>query len=228
MRLFDEKVTVFAASLPWEAQYLSEKIFKMENIVSKDGFSISAGYWRERPVLVLVSGVGSARAALAHQFVHSNFNVKRVVIFGLAGALRKGMKVGDIVIPEAAGLVGGEQADFKPLEMVPTAHDYDGDVFCGGVVLQSDKPLGPREKMALAVGNAVCVDMESHTASSIARLHGVPCSVIRAISDEIDTVVDLAKPKGDARFMAAAKVAAERNSIFIEKAMTANIGAVFS
>jgi len=215
LTLCNEKVMVLAAALPIESHFLIKRLSKVEKIVSKDICSISAGYAYGRRIFVLTSGPGGLNAALAHEFLHTNFEVGQVITFGLAGSLNEDLSVGDIVIPTAVGLAEGGEDDDLPLDPINRRVAYGGNVTFGGLALQSSQPLGPERKRALGGRRAICVDMESHTAATIAKKHGACHSVVRVISDEMDTPLNLTNPKADTMFMAAARVAVERNAEFL-------------
>lgn len=223
MTLCNEKVMVLAAALPMESSFFLKMLSKVEKIVTKATFSISTGYTHGKRIFLLTSGPGGDNATLAHEFLHSNLNVGQVITFGLAGALEKNLSVGDIVIPSSVGVAEGGPDDDLPLDPVYQAAEYRGDVFCGGLALQSSQPLGPEQKRTLSGRGAICVDMESHTAATIAKKHDARHSVVRVISDEVNTPLDLTNPKADVRFMASARMAGERNARFLD-AMLAGEG----
>ncbi|MGH6943450.1 MAG: purine phosphorylase [Geminicoccaceae bacterium] len=116
--------------------------------------------------------------------------VEGLVSFGLAGGLGTELRPGDLLLPKAVVLPGGDHAATDAAwrarieeRVQPAAlrlHD--------GVLAGSDRLLVTvADKRALreATG-ALAVDMESHAVAQAARRGGVPFMVIRAIADPCD------------------------------------------
>jgi len=221
LTVYSEKIMVFAAALPFEAGFFAKMLSPVQTIVTKSHFSLSTGNSHGKRVFLMTTGYGGARATMAHRFLHSRFSVDRVVTFGLAGALATHIRTGDIIIPASVGLAEGGPDDDLSLDPISQPVGFDGNIYCGGLALQSVRPLDAAGKIAHAGRGAVCVDMESHVAAAIAKKHGAACSVIRAVSDELDTPLELANPRGDAGFMAAARLAARRNAEYLDAMLAA-------
>lgn len=109
-------------------------------------------------------------------------HAEAIVSWGLTGALRDDLKVGDWVI--GSGVSGGFDHDCDPdwaarvLAALPGAHS--GRFHADGLL--ADAPA----KRALGRGGAMAVDMESHIAARVAAAHDLPLLIARVISDRVD------------------------------------------
>lgn len=105
-----------------------------------------------------------------------------IVSWGLAGALRDDLRVGDWVI--GTGVSGGFEHDCdahwseRVLAALPGAHR--GRFHADGLL--ADAPA----KRALALSGRSAVDMESHIAARVAAAHGLPLAILRVVSDRVD------------------------------------------
>lgn len=114
--------------------------------------------------------------------------IAAVVSVGLAGALDESLRVGDLVLPEAALAPDGTRLATSPA-LRSSWTDRLGRavrVRLPNLVLGSDSPiLTVAAKAALsAATGAHAVDMESHVAGAFAAEQGLPFAVLRVISDE--------------------------------------------
>lgn len=105
-----------------------------------------------------------------------------IVSWGLAGALRDDLTIGDWVI--GTGVAGGFDHDCDPgwveraRAALPGAHA--GRFHADGLL--ADAPA----KRALAASGRLAVDMESHIAARVAAAHGLPFIILRVVSDRVD------------------------------------------
>lgn len=105
-----------------------------------------------------------------------------IVSWGLAGALRDDLTIGDWVV--GTGVSGGFEHDCDPgwrervLAALPGA--LAGRFHADGLL--ADAPA----KRALGAGGAIAVDMESHIAARVAAAHGLPFAILRVVSDRVD------------------------------------------
>lgn len=109
-------------------------------------------------------------------------DAEAIVSWGLTGALRDDLKIGDWVI--GTGVSGGfdHDCDAGWIERVAAALPgaRAGRFHADGLL--ADAPA----KRALGAGGAVAVDMESHIAARVAAAHGLPFLILRVVSDRVD------------------------------------------
>ena len=143
---------------------------------------------------ILVSGVSPNRAeALARQLCENRCDL--LLSFGIAGALRPGIVPGDLVIPasvkQADGRAWETSAEFcAPLLQRARAELAELAVI-DDAILGTDTLLG-RETEKLSAGEetgAAAIDMESHRIAKVAEAHGLPMIVVRAVLDDVCTVL---------------------------------------
>ena len=137
------------------------------------------------PGVTVIAGGGDA-ARLERALDALAGSASAILSSGLAGALDPTLKVGDIVIGNAAPLPrreegGGVQQMLE--RSIPEARV--------GPIVGSDHALATaREKAALfAETGALAVDMESHIAARVAARHGLPFVALRVISDAADATL---------------------------------------
>ena len=105
-----------------------------------------------------------------------------IISWGLAGALRDDLKIGDWVI--GSGVSGGFDHDCdvdwqeRVLAALPDARS--GRFHADGLL--ADAPA----KRMLGASGALAVDMESHIAARVAAAHGLPFAILRVVSDRVD------------------------------------------
>lgn len=137
-----------------------------------------------RPDVFVIAGGGVEAELEAGLEAHATGAIG-IASFGLAGALREGLDIGDWVVADR--LVGAIDAETDPawreavLAKLPGART--GIAFADGRLIDSIA-----EKRRLSV-QADIADMESHIAARVARRHGLPFAVIRAVSDRADHIL---------------------------------------
>lgn len=128
-----------------------------------------------------VPGGGDA-AYLAAELDRRAPHAEAIVSWGLAGALRDDLAIGDWVI--GTGVSGGFEHDCDAAWVVraraalPGARS--GRFHADGLL--ADAPA----KRALGAGGSMAVDMESHIAARVAAAHGLPFAILRVVSDRVD------------------------------------------
>jgi adenosylhomocysteine nucleosidase len=132
--------------------------------------------------VVLETGIGADRASTAARWVLDHQNPRLVVACGFAGALSPNLHVGDVLL--ASEVVepddGLHWRTAVPAEL--------GDLPVGRLVTVKQLAGRPAAKRSLArQTGAVMVDMESAAIAEACQERRVPCAVVRAISDELDT-----------------------------------------
>lgn len=110
-----------------------------------------------------------------------------LVSFGIAAGLDARLRVGDLVFANRVILPDGGSFDTDPdwLESARTQHGRPGARSFIGPVAGTDRLLASAaDKRSLAArSGALCGDMESAAAATVAARAGLPLLVVRAISD---------------------------------------------
>jgi len=156
--------------------------------VSLTHLLVATGFHREarivaQPGVVVVAG-GGVEAELEERLEAQAKGAIGMASFGLAGALRDGLDIGDWVV--ATRLAGAVEAATDPawrdaaLARLPGARP--GIAYADGRMIDR-----VAEKRRLGTeADASIVDMESHIAARVAQRHGLPFAVIRCVSDRVD------------------------------------------
>lgn len=147
----------------------------------------------DRRVLLLTTGIGerSTRAGLEWLFDRRDHPfpepITGVIAAGFLGGLHPDLKVGDIVVADRVRHPDGRWL----AAMVPGIVPQDGFpmtvgpiVTSGEVVASADAKRSLYERI-----EAIGVDMESAIVVESCRQRGIPCCVIRSISDVATTAV---------------------------------------
>jgi nucleoside phosphorylase len=148
------------------------------------GVSAALARFHGRTWVVLRTGVGLRVAARSMARALGALSPAVVVHFGLAGAVDGRLRLGSIVSPE-------EVAAFdRPGRAVPVAPAESlsrGATWCRPVVriLSVNRLMRRPDKRRLRLLDPRCaaVDMESYAVARACRMRGIPCTILRAISD---------------------------------------------
>lgn len=141
--------------------------------------------------MVTMSGMGAplAREA-AHRLLEQN--VQGLVSWGAAAALDNRLVTGALLLPEWVLDGNGRRyaCDSFPADLL--VRELPGTYFISRAPLYGAAPLleSPADKKALyEFSGTVAADMESAAIGAVARTAGVPFSVVRAISDDAETMI---------------------------------------
>jgi adenosylhomocysteine nucleosidase len=136
-----------------------------------------------RPVVAVVTGMGTSLAAAGVEELMATVPVERVVVVGITGALGDTLPVGALVLPDRV-VDGATGAEFRP--------DALGDGSPRGTLWTSDSIItDPTVLAGLGRDNVVALDMETAAVAAVCRRHAIPWSVFRAVSDRTaDGTVD--------------------------------------
>lgn len=152
--------------------------------------------------VVCCAGMGKANAAAATQVLITKYGADRIVFSGIAGNVSGRVGLGDVVIGKT---VVYHDAELSMLcQSAPYLREYAGDpaliaaaeaacaqagVRClAGRIATGDRFVGDTAtKNDIAARCAPdCVEMEGAAVSQIAAKNGVPCVILRAMSDDAD------------------------------------------
>ncbi len=179
--------TVYLAAMAFEARALLRRVEGAARVQDDGGVTAVRGRLRDRPVEVVVCGVGARAAVLAAERcvrLASRGSCGRVVWIGIAGALSPDLDIGDLIAARTAMSPGRPPLDLD--EALAAAASERG---CRPGVLVTASGLvataSSREALWRRSGqrDATAVDMESWPAARVLQSAGVPFAAVRAISD---------------------------------------------
>ena len=165
--------------------------------------------------LVLVeSGVGKVNAGRTTQILIDNYKPRAIYNIGVAGGVDKSLKVGDVVIstslvqhdfdatalgyakgymctgiePNKPTLFYSDKNLINDFEVTMKTLNSTDITVHKGVIATGDTFVSSSEKKRelLELFNATAVEMEGGAIAQTANKNGVPCMIIRAISDLAD------------------------------------------
>lgn len=154
--------------------------------MGRGGVQFWSGFYENRRVVLVQTGVGPDRALRAARLTLSLFPVDLCISVGYACGLKDEIKIGDLVVGEKVILLDQDMektfaADSHLLFLVDQVADrvFKGSILTVGRVIEN-----PEEKQALAKSTgAIVLDMESAAVAQVAAEAGVPCLFLRAVSD---------------------------------------------
>ncbi|MBI3462394.1 MAG: 5'-methylthioadenosine nucleosidase [Planctomycetes bacterium] len=147
------------------------------------GFTVRHGLLRERPILVLETGAGSAAARQAAEAIIAAHRPRWVISAGFSGGLQPRLKRGDIVM--ANSLVSSDHqsltVDFSISEQALAA---TSGLHVGRLLMTEQVILRAEEKERLGREyDALAVDLESFAVAEVCRREKVRFLAVRVISD---------------------------------------------
>jgi adenosylhomocysteine nucleosidase len=146
-----------------------------------DELQFFKGDFDGKSVIIARTGVGIRRARNGTIYVIQKFKPKLIVSAGLGGALKDGLRVGDIIVGEwVLSLKGNEKkglfCDIDRLSM---------DFIKGGLLTENRFLHDPNEKRRLyRQTGALSVDMETWGVVEAADDYATPVISVRSISDD--------------------------------------------
>ncbi len=164
------------------ASFLDDSVLKAEN----REYVVYTGFYRGIKVSVVSTGIGGPSAAIALEEL-ARCGSRFFVRVGTCGALRKGVRVGSIIVPYAAVRLDGVTKRYAPPEYPAVAHPLvfnalvDAARSMGvkpvtGIIVSDDKfYISKNEIEEMTRLNTVAVEMEASTImllSSLKNLYG--------------------------------------------------------
>ena len=146
---------------------------KLENVTVAPygGVEYHKGTLAGKEVVVCCAGMGKANAAATTQVLITKFGAEKIIFSGIAGNMTSKIGIGDVVIGKTV-LYHDAQLDMI-CQNPPFLKEYTGD----------PELIAAAEAACKA---ADCVEMEGAAVSQIAAKNGVPCVILRAMSDNAD------------------------------------------
>jgi adenosylhomocysteine nucleosidase len=160
--------------------------------------------------VAVISGIGKTSVAATTTLLIERFGVEHVVLIGVAGAVSRELALGDIVVATAALHHDLDASPIVPRYHVPSlgidripsdvrlsalalaaAADFaagSGARVRSGLVVSGDRFLGPTEIAELRerLPDALAVEMEGAAVAQVCNESGIPCAIVRSISDDGD------------------------------------------
>lgn len=187
----------FVCAMPMELRPLRRRLG-----LRKTGLGY-AGRVGDRPVVAVVTGIGTALAHAATVRLLDAVEVELVIVVGIAGAIGNQIPIGTLVLPQLV-VSGTDGSAHRPTPLrVGTPY---------GKLWTTDELLLDQAQHAdLRVDGVVALDMETAAVAKVCDDRGVPWSVVRAISDRasdgtVDTeIFRLIRPDGSHNLPAVAR-----------------------
>ncbi|HUN63773.1 MAG TPA: hypothetical protein VMU53_17370 [Candidatus Sulfotelmatobacter sp.] len=167
--------------------------------IDYDGLRLWKTNSAEAEITTLVTGMGTQAAARAMGLMMSMADENRYfdicISSGLAGALKQGLKPGDVIAPQML-LAERIHADLAS-DQLSVDHDLrtralGAGAICSDCLFTTEKVLVKAQQKQICASRAQSVDMESFEIVKAAKAWGARTVVLRAISDlpEEDLPID--------------------------------------
>ncbi|HET9182857.1 MAG TPA: phosphorylase [Candidatus Angelobacter sp.] len=129
-------------------------------------------------VVAVFAGMGCQRAEEAATAAVKRYSPRALVSAGLAGALLRSLKVGNVVLPNVI---------INAASGIEYRCNLGGDVIGGGVLVSNFEITGRRGKAELVeCFHALVVDMEAAGVAQVAMENELRFRCVKAVSDELD------------------------------------------
>jgi adenosylhomocysteine nucleosidase len=159
----------FVCAMPMELRPLRRRLR-----LRKTGLGY-VGRIGDRPVIAVITGIGTALAHAATVRLLDAVGVEWVIVVGIAGAIENETPIGTLVLPELV-ISGADGSGHRPTPLrIGTAH--------GKLRTSDELLLDPAQHADLRAHGVVALDMETAAVAKVCDERGVPWSVVRAISD---------------------------------------------
>lgn len=194
--------TVLMPGDPLRAKYIAEHYLKDPVLFNQTrGMLGYTGTYEGRRVSVMGSGMGMPSAMIYYNELFHFYGVDCIIRVGTAGAIRKDVRVRDVVIAMAASTTSGVNRtrffgyDYAPIatfELVKKAAELAGQMgitYHVGSVLSSDEFYGHDEGLAqrYAEYGVLAVEMETAGLYTLAAKYNKKALAICTISDSLVT-----------------------------------------
>ena len=163
------------------------------------------GKFNNKDIVFVQSGIGKVNAAITATLLIEKYDIDKVIFSGVAGALDKALKIGDIVIAndvvqhdfavEAFGYKKGQipqmevwsfEGDKDLIKKVQETSDEKIKLHYGRILTGDQFIYKKEEKLDLGKEfEALCVDMESGGVAQVCYIMNVKFLIIRSISDSV-------------------------------------------
>ena len=188
-------------AMPDEVDQLCQKL---DNVTKETfaGVEYHRGSLCGKQVVVCCAGMGKANAAATTQVLAGRYGADRIIFSGIAGNMTPKIGIGDVCVGRT--VVYHDAQDDMICQSAPFLREFPGDEElvaaameacerCGvkaiaGKIATGDTFVGDSEtKRAIEEKcHPDCVEMEGAAVAQIAARNGVPCVILRAMSDNAD------------------------------------------
>ena len=166
------------------------------------GMEFNVGTIGNTTVIVVQCGVGMVNAATCAQVLVDRFGVSALLNTGIAGSLDASINIGDIVVADDAanhimdvcnlGYAAGQTPGLDTLAF-PCSPALSKSVVAAASAIGATAHTGrvasgdhfEKQRITETFG-AKCCEMEGAAIAQVAWANGVPCAIVRAISDKAD------------------------------------------
>jgi adenosylhomocysteine nucleosidase len=163
----------FVCAMPMELRPLTRRLSLKRTRF--DGVTARTGALAGRPVVAIVTGMGTALASEGTERLLGAVPVDQVIVVGITGAVENETPIGTLVVPEVV-VDGATGAEHRPSPL--------GDTTPHGKMWTTDQLIGDPSALAeLRAQGVVSLDMETAAVAAACERQGTPWSVVRAISD---------------------------------------------
>ena len=164
-----------------------------------------SGIYEGVEVVSAFCGVCKVNAAIATQILIDKFEVTHIVLTGVAGALNKQLKIGDIVISSEVAyhdVAHGILTEYHPwmkdiyfrpdtelLKLCKNIANYlptPTKCYIGRIITGEAFITHNEREILIENFNPLCVDMESASVAHTCYANNIPFIVIRSMSDDAD------------------------------------------
>lgn len=186
-----------------------KEIMEQPEVVSVAGMDFYKGKISGKDVVVVRSGVSKVNAAVCTQILIDRFLVDAIINTGIAGSLKAEINIGDLVLSTDAVQHDVDAAAFGyRLGQIPQMDAFAFPADAGliqlakeccqrvnpdicvhtGRVVTGDQFISDKAKKSWIAEtfDGLCTEMEGAAIAQTAYLNGVPCLIVRSISDKAD------------------------------------------
>ncbi len=163
----------FICAMPMELEPLVRKLDLRESLVGE--LTVHTGTLHDRPVVAIVTGMGTELATSGASRLLDGMAVDRVLVVGITGAVENETPIGTLVLPEVVVNAATGEA-YRPTPL--------GEGTTSGTMWTTDVLITDLDHIAgLRARGVVSLDMETAAIAALCEARGIPWSVFRVISD---------------------------------------------
>lgn len=189
----DEYIPAIFCAIDDEIRAIRSKMEVDERVHLKPSL-ITRGQLNDKACLLVRSGMGKKAMTNAVDYSLANYKISSCLNVGYAGGTTPYMNPGDLLVATTV-IDAKKQISFTPENTLADKAEsickqLDIKVMRGGLATMDEIVSTPHEKAFVGTEHeVVALDMESSAFMERCQLGGVPCIVVRAILDPLDTVL---------------------------------------
>jgi adenosylhomocysteine nucleosidase len=167
------KRIAFVCAMPLELKPLKRKL-SLEK-ASVETLEIYTGCLGQRPVVAMVTGIGSILAAQRVERLLETIDIEQVVVVGITGAVDDETPIGALVLP-AIVVNARTGTEYRPTPL--------GEGVSRGKMWTADELITDPDVLSnLRANGVISLDMETAAIAEVCQHRNIPWSVFRAVSD---------------------------------------------